>query len=203
MSIRLNRDMILLNPQGNCEELLKKLQVPFSVIHQNIALDCPLAPTPFEYANTSVVVRLLRMNASHSSICYMTVERVISLNGVIMRLPHARKEAISFLRQLSNQKHVVTTAVGIRYDDKLSSFVVQSDVIMHRLSTKIITQYIETGEPFEQDIGYNIMGVGQNLVKRIDGGKYNVAGLPLDVLKIFLAEKHIISVEKEESIHGN
>ena len=108
----------------------------------------------------------------------MNVKRVVSLNELILRLPRTRMEAKSYLKKLSNKKHKVTTAVGIRYENQLSSFVVQSEVMMHRLSEKIIEQYVETGEPFEQDVGYNIMGVGQNLVKTIIGSKYNVAGLP-------------------------
>lgn len=203
MSIRLNKDIILLNPLGNCEELLAKLQLPFSVIHQEMPIDCALPTNPFEFANSTVVVKLLRMQKPHPSLCYMNVKRVVSLNGIILRLPRTRNEAISFFRRLSNHKHRVTTAVGIRYDDQLSSFVVQSDVMMHRLSEKIIAQYVETGEPFEQDVGYNIMGVGQNLVKRIDGSKYNVAGIPLDVLRTFLTDKKIIAVGKEEQVHGN
>ncbi|HWI48050.1 MAG TPA: Maf family protein [Rummeliibacillus sp.] len=203
MSIRLNKDVILLNPQGNCEELFGKLQLPFSVIHQDVPMDYALPTNPFEFANSSVVVKLLRMQKPHASLCYMNVKRVVSLNGEIIRLPRTRNEAISFFKRLSNNKHKVTTAVGIRYDDQLSSFVVQSDVTMHCLSEKIIAQYVETGEPFEQDVGYNIMGVGQNLVKRINGSKYNVAGLPLDVLRTFLTDKKIIAVEKGEQVHGN
>ncbi|MGG0656758.1 Maf family protein [Rummeliibacillus pycnus] len=203
MFIRLNKDIILLNPQGNCEELLEKLQLPFSVIHRDFTMDFALPTIPFEFANNTVVVKLLRMQKPQKSICYMNVKRVVSLNGLIMRLPRTRNEAISFFRRLSNNRHKVTTAVGIRCDEQLSSFVVQSDVTMHRLTEKIIAQYVETGEPFEQDVGYNIMGVGQNLVKRIDGSKYNVAGLPLDVLRTFLTDRKIITVEKEEKVHGN
>ncbi len=203
MSLRLNKDIILLNPLGNCEELLGKLQLPFSVIHQDISMDYALPTNPFEFANSTVVVKLLRMRAPHKSLCYMNVKRVVSLNELILRLPRTRMEAKSYLKKLSNKKHKVTTAVGIRYENQLSSFVVQSEVMMHRLSEKIIEQYVETGEPFEQDVGYNIMGVGQNLVKTIIGSKYNVAGLPLDVLKTFLMDKKIITVETGEHVHGN
>lgn len=204
MSFRKNKDIILLNPQGNCEELLGELQLPFSVIHQDIPIDITLPTNPFEFANSSVVAHLLRYKAPHTSICYMNVKRVVSLNGAIMALPpRTKSEAVAFFRKLSNNRHIVTTAVGIRYDDKISSFVVESEVTMHHFTEKIIAQYIETGEPFEHDVGYNIMGVGQNLVKRIDGSKYNVAGLPLEILKNFLTDKQIISVEKEESVYGN
>ncbi|RIJ64726.1 hypothetical protein CW357_01445 [Rummeliibacillus sp. TYF005] len=203
MSIQLKKDIILLNPQGNCEELLGKLQLPFSVVHQNVSMDFTLPTNPIEFVNSFVVVQLLRMKAPHPSLCYMNVKRVVSFNGEILPLPRSRHEAITFFQKLSNRRHLVTSAVGIRYDDKISSFVVESEVLMHHLSKKIIVQYIETGEPFEQDVGYNIMGVGQNLVKRIDGSKYNVAGLPLDVLKKFLTDKEIISVEEGESVYGN
>ncbi|MGX9135416.1 Maf family protein [Rummeliibacillus sp. JY-2-4R] len=203
MSLSLNKEIILLNPVGNCEELFEKLQLPFSVIHQDISMDYALPTNPFEFTNSTVVLKLLRMRAPHKSLCYMNVKRVVSINELILRLPRTRMEAKSYLRKLSNKKHKVTTAVGIRYEEQLSSFVVQSEVIMNRLSEKIIEQYVETGEPFEQDVGYNIMGVGQNLVKTIIGSKYNVAGLPLDVLKTFLCDKKIITVETGEHVHGN
>lgn len=202
MSLKVNKDIVLLNPRGNCEELLEKMQLPFSVMHNQFFMNDLLPTNPLERANHIVVIKLLRMKPPHTSLCYMNVKRIVSLNGRILNLPHARNEAISFFKDLSNKKHKVTTAVGIRYDDKLSSFVVQSDVTMNRLSEKIIAQYVETGEPFEQDVGYNIMGVGQNLVKRIDGSIYNVAGLPLDVLKTFLTDKKIITVEKGEQVNG-
>ena len=59
MSLRLNKDIILLNPLGNCEELLGKLQLPFSVIHQDISMDYALPTNPFEFANSTVVVKLI------------------------------------------------------------------------------------------------------------------------------------------------
>ena len=203
MSIVLKKNIILLNPEGNCEELFEELQLPFSTTHQHIPVGDHLPENPFEYANTTVVIKLLRMKAPHESLCYLHVKRVISIEGTLLPLPQSKNEARNFLKRLSNRQHRVTTAVGIRYDQQLSSFVVASDVTMKCLSEKIIQQYIETGEPFEQDIGYNIMGVGQNLVSRIDGCKYNVAGLPTKILKDFLSEKGIMSVSEEAEVHGH
>lgn len=78
--------------------------------------------------------------------------------------------------------------------------VVESKVTMKKLSQKIIEHYVETGEPFEHDIGYNIQGLGANLSESIEGDFDNVAGLPIDSLQEHLINKKILDVKEGEIV---
>ena len=55
----------------------------------------------------------------------------------------------------------------------------ESRVKFKKLTTREISNYIETGEPMDKAGGYGIQGLGSLLVEKIQGCYYNIVGLPL------------------------
>ncbi|MCL1788990.1 MAG: nucleoside triphosphate pyrophosphohydrolase, partial [Oscillospiraceae bacterium] len=70
----------------------------------------------------------------------------------------------------------------------VQSFYEKTEVEFHPLTDVEITDYIETGEPFDKAGAYGIQEKGMLLVKRIDGDFYNVMGLPVSRLARILRD---------------
>ncbi|MGL5917528.1 MAG: Maf family protein, partial [Culicoidibacterales bacterium] len=53
----------------------------------------------------------------------------------------------------------------------------------HVLQPDFIASYIQSGEPFDKAGGYGIQSFDDTLIRRLNGSKTNVIGLPVKHLK--------------------
>jgi septum formation protein len=93
------------------------------------------------------------------------------------------------LKLLSNDRHIVYTAVALVKGEKIKTFVSESEVSMKNLSDLEIWNYIKTGEPMDKAGAYAIQGEGGSLVDHYKGDFFTIVGLPLkdllEALKTF------------------
>jgi septum formation protein len=57
--------------------------------------------------------------------------------------------------------------------------VTKTIVTFKKLSAKEILSYVNSGEPYDKAGGYNLQGLGFNLISNIQGDFTNVLGLPM------------------------
>jgi len=113
--------------------------------------------------------------------------------------PTDREHAYSMWQQMSNNVHEVWTAVqGTRVQllskkiedhtsDRIKDFQVvdqqqlteRTEVTFIPLTTQMMSDYWNSGEPADKAGGYGIQGLGAAWVDRINGSYTNVVGLPL------------------------
>ena len=62
-----------------------------------------------------------------------------------------------------------------------------ASVTFQALTESQIVDYVTTGEPLGKAGGYAIQGEGRSLIAKVDGDENAVIGLPLAVLKKWLA----------------
>lgn len=109
----------------------------------------------------------------------ITADSIVILNDQILGKPKDKKDAIATLRQLSNQKHYVSTGVCIQTVDKLVSFNEVAEVTFKPLTDKEIKFYIDKYKPFDKAGSYGIQDwIGLNKVENIKGTYTNIMGLP-------------------------
>lgn len=120
----------------------------------------------------------------------ITADTIVYFGGRILGKPHSREEAEVMLGGLSGNTHTVYTGVCLKRSDEVRTFVETSEVTFRVLSEKEISDYIDTGSPFDKAGGYGVQDSG--FVERIDGSYDNVMGLPTErlgsELKTFLEE---------------
>ena len=118
---------------------------------------------------------------------------VVSPEGEIFGIPKDRQDAARMLRLLAGREHRVTTGVTLLAKGREKSFAVTTRVEFYPLSDAEISDYLDTGEPFDKAGAYGIQGYGSLLVKGISGSYDNVVGLPtaelLRDLAAFFKEK--------------
>ena len=109
----------------------------------------------------------------------------VILDNIIFGKPADREEAVRMLSLLSGHTHTVATGVAIFEGKNKKSFTEETRVEFYELDgyqRKRISDYIDTGSPFDKAGGYGIQDMGALLVKRIDGDYANVVGFPVSRL---------------------
>lgn len=110
-------------------------------------------------------------------ICADTV--VVSAEGEILGKPKNAAEAKQTLADLSGNKHVVITAVAIRWHGVVQSFVETTTVYFHVLDREEIDYYVTHFSPLDKAGSYGIQEwIGLIAIEKIEGEYNNVVGLP-------------------------
>ena len=106
----------------------------------------------------------------------------VILGDVIYGKPEDREDAIRMLSSMCGKEHVVATGVALFAGSKKHVFTEETRVEFYRLDefqSKLISDYCDSGSPYDKAGSYGIQDMGALLIKRIDGDYSNVVGLPV------------------------
>lgn len=129
-------------------------------------------------------------------------DTIVSCDGRLLGKPKSREDAASMLRMLQGRSHHVYTGVtlilgGSRerpcYGERpfcredhdaeeqplIKSFHEETEVTFFPMSEEEITEYLDTGEPFDKAGAYGIQGFCARYIRGIRGDYGNVVGLPV------------------------
>ncbi len=113
----------------------------------------------------------------------VTADTVVCIHDRILGKPADRNEAISMLRELSGNRHLVITGVSVTTCTEQLSFSSHTNVFFKHLSNEEIEFYVDTYKPFDKAGAYGIQEwIGYIGIERIEGSFYNVMGLPVQKL---------------------
>ncbi len=115
-------------------------------------------------------------------------DTTVLLDGEIMGKPEDAADAAQMLGRLSGRTHKVISGTAFICGGRLRSFSETTEVTFRSLSDEDISDYINTGEPFDKAGAYGIQGVGSLLVSGIKGDYFNVVGLPVSKLAVLLEQ---------------
>ena len=106
-------------------------------------------------------------------------DTVILSDERIIGKPASKDMAISILKDLSGQWHIVASGYAVHVDGMIYTGLEETKVKFRKLDDWLIDRYISTGEPMDKAGGYGIQSLGSLLVEGIEGDFFNVVGLPL------------------------
>ncbi|MCR5829611.1 MAG: Maf family nucleotide pyrophosphatase [Lachnospiraceae bacterium] len=178
--------MILASASPRRKEILSKLKIPFEVIvsgaDENSSTKEPCALVKeLSYIKAKDVFEKFTNN---ESVLVIGSDTVVDLDGTILGKPRDSAVAAEMLRSLSGRSHKVHTGITVivRTDDgKISEFNESETSIVNvdPLTDKEITDYINSGEPFDKAGSYAVQGLFAPYISSIEGDYYNIVGLPL------------------------
>ncbi|NLC78252.1 MAG: septum formation protein Maf [Ruminococcaceae bacterium] len=119
-------------------------------------------------------------------------DTIVYLNGDILGKPASREEAFSMLRRLSGNTPTVYTGVWVCGSKVDEGFFVKTDVTFLEMSDKEINDYIDSGDPYDKAGGYGIQNKAARFVRSINGDYFNVMGLPVSALYVFLKNHSLL-----------
>ena len=106
----------------------------------------------------------------------------VLLDDVIYGKPEDREDAVKMLSNLSGRVHTVATGVALFAGSEIKTFTEETKVEFNPMDDyqmSLISEYCDSGSPYDKAGGYGIQDMGSLLVKRIDGDYPNVVGLPV------------------------
>ena len=201
-------NIILASGSPRRRELLTLAQLDFQALSVDIDETPYTDESPKEYIERMVAVKaeaaIQRLNESSDIHEPSTSEPLILLTSdtigvlpdgqTILVKPTDRAHAYRMWQQMSDNVHEVWTAVQVTQIQRLSpnahqqpAFQVinkqhiteRTEVTFIPLTTEMMSDYWDSGEPADKAGGYGIQGLGATWVSRISGSYTNVVGLPL------------------------
>ena len=109
----------------------------------------------------------------------LTADTTVAFGDQVLGKPIDQEDARKILSLLSNQTHLVHTAVVLCRGQERLTAISSSKVTFAALSTHDIEQYIASKEPFGKAGAYGIQGLAAQYIRQLDGSYTGVMGLPL------------------------
>lgn len=113
-------------------------------------------------------------------------DTVVDLNGKILEKPKDTADAYNMIESLSDNVHMVHTAVSVWCRGIIYSFVDTTKVYVDYIDEETIKKYVLTDEPYDKAGGYAIQGFMSGYISKIHGNYHTVVGLPVAKLNKLL-----------------
>jgi septum formation protein len=180
----MKRQIILASTSPRRLELFKLLNIEFKVVdsgYEEIVKN--------NLSHTELVKFLALGKAEAAAKKYpraliVAADTMVSFRGEIIGKPKDKAEAIAMLKSFSGKVQILVTGVVVMdaASGKKVITVVTSKIYFKKLSERDILDYVRRANPYDKAGGYNLQGLGLNLIKKVEGDFTNNLGLPMGVV---------------------
>ena len=165
------------------KEILNKINLNFEIFNSKlIEKDIPNNyKKPSSYCKKLAIMKSKLVAKKFPNHYVIGADTIVVYDNKILNKPLNKEEAKSHLNLLSNNKHIVYTAVSLINVSKNinRSFIEKTIVYFNKLNNKEINNYITIFKPYDKAGAYAIQEYSNVFVKKINGCFYNVVGFPL------------------------
>ena len=182
-----NIRLILASVSPRREKLLREVGIEFEVVAPEVdekeGSDTPHL-TPAEMALNNAFLKARAVSARYPDEWVLAADTVVVLEGQIIGKPVNMAHAREIIDRLSGRTHQVITAVFFMRERPFHQvpFYEVSKVVFHRLTPKQRDLYLESIDPMDKAGAYAVQEKSDLLIKKIEGSRTNVMGLPLEKL---------------------
>ncbi len=130
----------------------------------------------------SVAKRYFKDGAITEPTAVIGADTIVVFENEVLGKPKDKADAVRTLTRLSGNEHEVITGYCVIYGiSNIQSIVghVKSRVRFNKLSSQLISEYVESGSPLDKAGSYGVQD-GYDIVKEIRGSFTNVVGLPME-----------------------
>ena len=124
------------------------------------------------------------LNPTYFNDLIISADTIVRLNNKVYGKPKDKNEAISFLKELSNNTHEVVTGYSLFFKGKVISKQVVTYVTFNCLNEEQIINYINNEMVLDKAGAYAIQDDNKfHIIKEIKGSYNNVIGFPIEYIK--------------------
>ncbi len=175
-------ELVLASASPRRHKLLKMFGVKFQVapadIDETLFTSLPVSKQvkKLALAKAQAVVRNLRQSA-----IVIGADTLVEFEGHALGKPASPKKARKMLKLLNGQKVTIYSGLAVIESQTKKTQVVLSktEVKLKKLSDRLISWYVKTGEPMDKAGAFAIQGLGAGLVEDVKGDYYSALGLSL------------------------
>ncbi len=177
--------VILASASPRRRELLKQINIGFEQIVSNKEENCIFSGNIEEYVTTLAFEKANAVMEDVKEDCIVIgADTVVFMNNQILGKPRDKQDAFNMLKNLQNNKCVVSTGLCIMKREG-ENIVIEKEassceVYLDEMTDTEIEEYIETNEPMDKAGAFAIQGFGARYIKEIKGDYYSVVGLPVN-----------------------
>lgn len=173
--------ILLASASPRRHELLKQLDVTFSVSAANIDESIVDGETPRDYVMRMAREKALKgLEQTMGLMPALGSDTIVLLNDRILCKPESRAEAESMLQSLSGQTHHVYSSVAIALEpDNVLDTINITAVTFGDMPVDWIRHYCQSDEPMDKAGAYAVQGGTGQYIRHIEGSYSGVMGLPL------------------------
>ena len=175
------------------KELLEGMGIDFEVLF----LDTPELVRPGESAAAySARVTQEKLTASWQKVIDDNLELMpvlcadtdVVLDNKILGKPRDGQDAFETIKSYSGKAHEVLTSVGLKYFDYEKLVTHKTIIEFAHIADSDIKHYLATWDYKDKAGSYGIRSYIGQFISRIDGCFYSVMGLPLNEVRLLLAD---------------
>jgi septum formation protein len=173
--------LVLASTSLRRQQILAAAGIPFTVRAPNV----PEQRTP-EESPDAYVRRLAEQKAfavpMHTNEMVLAGDTVVVVDRHILEKPRDPADALRMLRLLSGRDHEVITGICLRTGTQKIVDSATTRVHFVELTEPELAAYVESGEPMDKAGAYAIQGLASRFIDRVEGGYFNVVGLPMSLV---------------------
>lgn len=136
-------------------------------------------------AEAKVRAVLARVPPGRTVLC---ADTLVALDSELLGKPADAAGALAMLGRLQGREHDVLTGVAVGRDASVWCGAARARVRLDALSESERAAYVATGEPLDKAGAYAIQGQGSAFVHLVAGGLDTVIGLPVELVRLLLAQ---------------
>ena len=123
-------------------------------------------------------LNILKAHNEADGAIIIAADTIVACEGKILGKPHDREDAISMIKLLSGNTHIVASGIAVCNNGVIKTDCSITKVRVDEIPEEEIIKYVDSGEPYDKAGGYGIQGSFSRWVNGIDGCYFGVVGLP-------------------------
>ena len=176
------KNIILASQSPRRQELLARLDIPFTIMIPNIEETIDTKRKLDEAISEIAKQKALAILNKEPESIIIAADTIVVYKNNILGKPKDINDAYNMLSMLAGNIHQVITGVCVASKDKILVDANVSNVTFDSLNDSQIKEYLDTQEWCDKAGSYAIQGKAAKFIKHIDGDYYSIMGLPLNLL---------------------
>ena len=173
--------LVLASTSLRRQQILTAAGIPFVVRAPNIPEERDTGESPEEYVRRLAESKAFAVDKASGEIV-LAGDTVVVAGDQILEKPRDHADALRMLRLLSGRSHEVITGICLRSDSQKIVDAASTRVHFVELSEAELAAYVASDEPMGKAGAYAIQGLASRFIDRVEGGYFNVVGLPISLV---------------------
>ena len=151
MNFKTTHLFVLASASPRRKELFSLLNVPFDIVTSDLEETSVTAQNVQQYVTEVALLKTRDVAKKSPNKIVIGADTIVAYNNTLLHKPKSREEAIKHLQTLSNDTHVVLTAVAILAPNGQEfTFVEETKVVFKDVPQQLIEAYVDSGDPFDK-----------------------------------------------------
>jgi len=181
--------VILASASPRREQLLREMGLRFTIVRPDGVEELLTGAAPDVLAAQNAQRKARAVAGRHPAALVIGADTIVVLDGKVFGKPADLPAAATMLGRLAGRQHEVITAVCLIHRCREVAFHDTTKVWMKPFTPAEIAAYFQRVNPLDKAGAYAAQEFGDTIIERIEGSFANVMGLPVERLRLALAER--------------